>query len=68
VLTTPSPLVRGMLTAVFWVAPPPYEWKVAASEAEAFRWLAERDSQLDAHAALREYLAYRANALACMRR
>ncbi|HSQ62411.1 MAG TPA: hypothetical protein VLM85_04330 [Polyangiaceae bacterium] len=30
-LATPSPLVRGALHAVFWLAPPPYPWYVVAN-------------------------------------
>jgi hypothetical protein len=63
VLVTPSAVVRGMLTAVFWVAPPPYESKVAASEAEGFTWLAAHCPGIDADRALQAYLALRRRCL-----
>ncbi len=42
VLVTSSPIVRGLLTAVFWFAPPGYDSHVAATVAEAFLWLRPR--------------------------
>ncbi len=40
VLVTSSQLVRGLLTAVFWFAPPPYPWHIATSARDGFAWLA----------------------------
>ncbi|MEZ4254959.1 MAG: hypothetical protein R3A78_04470 [Polyangiales bacterium] len=40
-----SPLARGLVTAVFWMAPPIYPYKVAASLSEALVWAR---AQLDA--------------------
>ena len=42
VLATPSALARGLLTAVFWIAPPPYDHHVVATTYEGFAWLATR--------------------------
>lgn len=55
-LVTPSPFVRGILTAVFWLAPPPYESKVAGSLQDGFRWLAARCPGVDAAQACETYL------------
>lgn len=35
-----SAIVRGLLTAIFWLRPPVYRYVVTADEAEARRWLA----------------------------
>jgi hypothetical protein len=50
-LATPSPIARGLLTAVFWLAPPPYPSKVTGEPREALRWLAEKLPSIDAEAA-----------------
>lgn len=42
VLVTPSSVVRGLATGVFWLSPPPHPWAVMATLHEGFRWLAER--------------------------
>lgn len=41
-LVAPSALTRGIATAVFWVAPPPTEWRVFDLLAEATRWAKTR--------------------------
>lgn len=43
-LVTPSTLVRGTLRAVFWLAPPPYEWSVVGTVPEGLRFLATKMS------------------------
>jgi hypothetical protein len=42
VMVTSSPVTRGILTAVFWFAPPPYPWQLASTAREGFAWLAMR--------------------------
>jgi hypothetical protein len=66
VMVTPSTVVRGVLTAVFWLAPPPYENKVVATTNEGFRWLAERCPWLDAAQSESRYARLRAELLARM--
>ena len=46
VLVSPSPLVRGALTAIFWFAPPPYPHRVGADLERAFAWACEREAGL----------------------
>jgi hypothetical protein len=36
-----SPLVRGVVTAINWLRPPPYEVMVCSTFAEAVRWMEE---------------------------
>jgi hypothetical protein len=36
-----NPIVRGCLTAVQWLAPPPYPWKIAGTMEEARAWVDE---------------------------
>lgn len=67
-LVTPSAAVRGMLTAIFWLAPPPYEHKVSATPRDAFSWLAERVPGLDPARAERGYEALRGRCLEEMKR
>ena len=38
----PSPLIRGVLTAVFWVRPPLEPYGLFATRDEAFEWARER--------------------------
>jgi hypothetical protein len=67
VLVTPSAVARGVLTAVFWLAPPPYQTHVTGTLHDAFAWLAQRVPQLNAAEAELAYLNVRADALAKMR-
>lgn len=67
VMVTPSAIVRGLLTAVFWVAPPPYENRVVATPDEGFRWLATRCAWLDPAAALSRYQQTKGQLLPRMR-
>lgn len=46
-LVTPSPLVRGLLTAVFWIAPPPYVYKIQPTVRSALEWISEQDPRVD---------------------
>ena len=39
-----SPMVRGVITAINWFAPPPYPQRVFSRRAEAETWLRERIS------------------------
>lgn len=39
VIVTPSPIVRGMVTAVHWVANPNYLWKTFATREEAMAFI-----------------------------
>jgi len=41
-VVAPSPLVRGVLTAIFWVEPPPVAHQVFASASEARAWAHEQ--------------------------
>jgi hypothetical protein len=42
VMVTSSSVMRGILTAVFWFAPPPYPWLIAPTAREGLRWLATK--------------------------
>ncbi len=59
-LVTPSTAVRGVLTALFWVSPPPYPYKVCATTREAFEWLAGRTPELDSMGTDSRYATRRA--------
>ncbi|MCC6875151.1 MAG: hypothetical protein IT378_12660 [Sandaracinaceae bacterium] len=37
-----SPLTRGLLTAVYWLAPPPFQTAIVATRADAVRWAESR--------------------------
>jgi hypothetical protein len=63
VLVTPSMFARGVVTAVFWIAPPPYEHHVVATSAEGFAWLSTRLPELNASACDEVYRAVRAECL-----
>lgn len=67
VMVAPSPIVRGVLTAVFWISPPPYECRVVATEEEGFGWLGERCSWLEPSASLARYQAQKLELLARMK-
>jgi hypothetical protein len=55
VMVSPSPVMRGVLRAVFWLAPPPYEWTVTDDVRGALHWLAPRVSGLDVDDVVRRY-------------
>lgn len=42
VFVAPSPIVRGIITAVFWFADPHYPIATVASKREALAWASER--------------------------
>jgi hypothetical protein len=46
-LATPSPIVRGVLHAVYWLAPPPFDYAVVSRCDAAFAFLAEKMPTLD---------------------
>lgn len=54
-LVTPSPVVRGALTAIFWLAPPPYPWSVRGTPREGFAWLATHMEGLDVDGLTAQY-------------
>lgn len=56
-LSTTSMAARGVLRAMFWVAPPPYPYTIVTSPGEGFRYLAGRLPGLDADALDRGYTA-----------
>ena len=56
-LATPSTFVRGMLQAVFWIAPPPYPHRMVASMAEALDFIALHVPHVSPAHALAEYEA-----------
>lgn len=37
-VVAPSPIVRGVLTAIFWLEPPPVKHQVFANESDAKAW------------------------------
>jgi hypothetical protein len=65
-LVTPSAIARGIATAVFWLAPPPYEYSITATLSEGLAWLAARTPGLDALAVERGYATVRETALTKM--
>lgn len=66
VMVTPSAVVRGILTAVFWIAPPPYPYRVLATPQEGFQWLATQCAWLDANRSVERYLHLRSELLGRM--
>ena len=54
-MATPSLLVRGAMSAVFWLAPPPYPHAVVDTNAAAFEFLARKVQGLDAAAFARRF-------------
>lgn len=54
-LVTPSPVVRGVLAAIFWIAPPPYAHRIVRTVGQGFEFLHERLPSLDAARMAREY-------------
>lgn len=41
-IVVPNPLVRGVVTAVFWLSPPDFPHRLFASRPEAEQWATER--------------------------
>jgi hypothetical protein len=56
-LVTPSPLVRGALSAIFWLAPPPYPTSLVDSPTKGIAFLASKLPGLDVEAVERQYHA-----------
>jgi hypothetical protein len=56
-LVTSSMIVRGMLSALYWFAPPPYPYCIEAQLEPAFAFLASRDRNIDAEITLQSYSA-----------
>lgn len=44
-LVVPSPWLRGLVTAVFWVSPPKYPYKTFSEPLEAERWAKKQLAQ-----------------------
>jgi hypothetical protein len=63
-LVTPSPVVRGALTAIFWLAPPPYPWSVRGTPREGFAWLATHMEGLDVDGLTAQYESLKSRILA----
>jgi hypothetical protein len=41
-VVAPSPIQRGITTAVFWLSPPPIEWRIFDLLDEATKWAQSR--------------------------
>jgi hypothetical protein len=54
-LVTHSPVLRGALRAIFWLAPPPYDWTIASNVREGLLFIQRRLPDLDVEDALRDY-------------
>lgn len=54
-LATNSAFVRGVLSTVFWLAPPPYPYKVVQGPEEALRFIADHLLYLDDRAVLASF-------------
>jgi hypothetical protein len=61
-LVTPSVLVQGFLTAVFWFAPPPYPYTISTSLPSGLRFLKKQQPELDAEETLAAYAALKLRA------
>ena len=55
VLATPSPLVRGALHAIYWLAPPPFPYSLCSDVEMAWKEMAKRVSSLDPTLAVEAY-------------
>jgi hypothetical protein len=55
-LVTPSPIVRGLLRAIFWMASPPYPYEIVSTLHEGFAYLASKVEGLDPIASERAYV------------
>lgn len=54
-LVTPSRLVRGFLSAVFWFAPPPYPYTIESSLEAGLAFLASHQATIEPEAVLASY-------------
>jgi len=55
-LATDSPFVRGVLTTLFWMAPPGYPYKMVASPEQGLAFIAEHRLGVDPQAIARSFL------------
>lgn len=62
-LVTPSATVRGILTAIFWISPPPYRHKVFGNTRAAFEWLGPLAPKVDTQKAYVLYEGLKARML-----
>lgn len=54
-MATHSPFVRGVLTTLFWMAPPGYPYKLVASPEQGLAFIAEHRRGIDAQAIARSF-------------
>jgi hypothetical protein len=54
-LATDAAVMRGVLRAVFWLAPPPYPWAIRGSVREALEYVRTEMPKLDVDRVLRGY-------------
>lgn len=54
-LVTPSRIVRGFLSAIFWFAPPPYPYVIEASLQAGLAFLASHQPSIEPEAVLASY-------------
>ena len=54
-LASPSTMTRGVLRAVFWLAPPPYPWAIVDTAREGLAYLKTKMPSLDVERVLSEY-------------
>jgi hypothetical protein len=54
-LATESAVMRGVLRAIFWLAPPSYPWAIHGSVREALEYVRTEMPKLDVDRALRDY-------------
>lgn len=55
-LATPSPVVRGALRAVFWMAPPPYAWEITDDVRAGLVFVKKHLPSLDVEGCLGRYI------------
>lgn len=55
-LATPSPVVRGALRAVFWMAPPPYAWEITDDVRAGLVFVKKHLPSLDVESCLARYV------------
>lgn len=67
VLVTSSPVARGILRAMFWVAPPPYPHRVVSTTREGFAYLASEMPGLQGDLLEREYATLLRRHSVCLR-
>ena len=65
-MVTPSRVVRGILAAIFWIAPPPYAHRIVRTVRLGFDFIEERLPGTDAEALTGEYNALKSELLGRM--